>query len=336
MRTIQAGGIGSDLSLWASKEPLWQPENPHFVPDAERSSPYERVYRMAPDYGEGVIRATDFNNLFVIIIADFIPRTTFEHTWKVAQRYLEIGCFDTDSSSYRVGRRRFTRVERGMICHINDSRTVFVRCEAGVPACFTKVRVSGDYFDGFLRERYGEDYDASRDAVDFLSRSPNLPGLSFLFRQIRECRAEGAAKLLYMEGKVLETLSLIALNFERRAEATHLSVTLDSEDRRGLRRVVASLAKDPSAYPSIGELARTARMSASRFQLAFRKMYGTTPYGYLKNLRMNRALALLLESNLPIREVAARVGYGNAGHFAGLFKKAYGMGPKGYRTLHRG
>ena len=315
---------------------LWLPVAPQFIPDTERSSPHDRLYRMAPEYGDGTLRVLDFNKLFVVLIANFVPHTTFEHTWRIARKYLEIGCFDTDSSSYRVGRRRFKRVERGIVCHINDSRTVFVRCEAGVPACFTKIRVSGEYFDGFLRERYGEDYEASRDAVAFLSRSPNPPELRFLFRQIRDCRAEGAAKLLYMEGKILEALSLIALNFECRTETPHLAVTLDSEDHRGLRRVIAAMAKDPAAYPSIRELARLACMSASRFQLAFRKEYGTTPYGYLKNLRMNRALTLLQESDLSIGEVAARVGYGNSGHFAGLFMRAYGIGPKGYRTLYRG
>ena len=92
----------------------------------------------------------------------------------------------------------------------------------------------------------GKNLNETRDAVDFLSRNPNLPELRFLFRQIRDCRAEGAAKLLYMEGKILEALSLIALNFERRAEAPHLAVTLDSQDRRGLKRVVAAMAKDPA------------------------------------------------------------------------------------------
>ena len=106
---------------------LWLPGGPQFIPDTERSTSYERVYRMASGYGEGTLRALDFNNLFAVLIADFVPRMTFEHTWRIAQKYLEIGCFDTDSSSYRVGRRRFTRVEQGIICHINDSRTVFVR-----------------------------------------------------------------------------------------------------------------------------------------------------------------------------------------------------------------
>ena len=40
---------------------------------------YERVYRMASGYGEGTLRALDFNNLFAVLIADFIPRMTFEH-----------------------------------------------------------------------------------------------------------------------------------------------------------------------------------------------------------------------------------------------------------------
>ena len=120
---------------------LWLPGGPQFIPDTERSTSYERVYRMASGYGEGTLRALDFNNLFAVLTADFVPRMTFEHTWRIAQKYLEIGCFDTDSSSYRVGRRRFTRVEQGIICHINDSRTVFVRCEAGVPACFSVCRV---------------------------------------------------------------------------------------------------------------------------------------------------------------------------------------------------
>ena len=38
--------------------------------------------------------------------------------------------------------------------------------------------------------------------------------------------------------------------------------------------------KDLSAYPSGEELAQIAGMSPARYQLAFRKYYGTTPYEY--------------------------------------------------------
>lgn len=51
--------------------------------------------------------------------------------------------------------------------------------------------------------------------------------------------------------------------------------------------------KDLSAYPSGEELAQIAGMSPARYQLAFRKYYGTTPYEYLKEMRLNQALFLL-------------------------------------------
>lgn len=93
--------------------------------------------------------------------------------------------------------------------------------------------------------------------------------------------------------------------------------------------------KDLSAYPSGGELARAAGMSSTRYQLAFKKYYGTTPYEYLKDLRLNQALMLLKDSDYSIGIIAARVGYRNSGHFAKLFKENYGLGPREYRNLQK-
>lgn len=62
--------------------------------------------------------------------------------------------------------------------------------------------------------------------------------------------------------------------------------------------------------------------------------YGTTPYEYLKELRMNQALLLLNDSDYNVQTIAEKAGYTNAGHFSGLFKKTYGVSPKEYRDLH--
>ena len=94
------------------------------------------------------------------------------------------------------------------------------------------------------------------------------------------------------------------------------------------------LKNDLAAYPTGEELAQIAGMSTARYQLAFRKYYGTTPYEYLKELRLNQALILLKNSDYGIATIAAKVGYHNSGHFAKLFKKAYGLGPREYRNLH--
>jgi AraC-like DNA-binding protein len=69
--------------------------------------------------------------------------------------------------------------------------------------------------------------------------------------------------------------------------------------------------------------------------MAFRQIYGTTAYEYLKKIRMNQALLLLQNSDFNIQAVASQVGYKNAGHFAGIFKKTYGVSPKEYRNRHQ-
>jgi AraC-like DNA-binding protein len=54
-----------------------------------------------------------------------------------------------------------------------------------------------------------------------------------------------------------------------------------------------------------------------------------------KKIRMNQALLLLQNSDFNIQAVASQVGYKNAGHFAGIFKKNYGVSPKEYRNRHQ-
>lgn len=41
----------------------------------------------------------------------------------------------------------------------------------------------------------------------------------------------------------------------------------------------------------------------------------------------------LLKEDIPIREIADRVGYGSSSNFAAFFKKYYGVTPSQYRQL---
>jgi len=55
--------------------------------------------------------------------------------------------------------------------------------------------------------------------------------------------------------------------------------------------------KNLSVHMTIPELSKLTGMSQSRFQLAFKKNYGTPPYEYLKEMRMNHALILQYPNN---------------------------------------
>jgi AraC-like DNA-binding protein len=307
----------------------------HFAYIPERSRKGDRYYRMLSEYGAGSFRQISFNGLFMIMIADFTPKETFEKITTIHEDYVEISQFETDSSSFKVGGRKLKPVERGICCYINTSKTVYSYCEARKQTRFTKILITREYFDTFLKERYTDSYDSSKNAMDFLAQNPNLPELNYIFRQIRDCQATGVSQHVYLESKVLEILSLVTQYYEKIQTRKHIPVKLDKEDIRALEKTVTFMKRNLSAYPSIPELARVARMSEARFQMAFRQIYGTTAYEYLKEMRMNQALLLLQNSDFNIQAVASQVGYKNAGHFAGIFKKTYGVSPKGYRNLHQ-
>ena len=310
------------------------PEQLHFAYVPERSAGEYREYRMLSGYGEGSFKMTGFHQQFVIMTADFTPIDTFEKVSEIARPYVEISRFETDSSSWRVGQRKLKPVEQGICCYVNTSRTVYSYCEAGEPARFTKILLTQDYFDSFIRERYGGSYSSSVSSLQYLTENPNSPQLNFVFQQIRDCTAVGTALQIYLESKVLEMLSLVTHHYNQADQYQRLPVKLDYKDRQALAKTIVHMKQDLAAYPTVSELARIADMSDSRYQLAFKHRYGTTVYEYLKNLRMNQALLLLRNSDYDVQAVAASVGYGNAGHFSGLFRKLYGVSPKKYRSMH--
>lgn len=72
-------------------------------------------------------------------------------------------------------------------------------------------------------------------------------------------------------------------------------------------------------------------ISASGLQRAFGKHFGVSPKQYLNKLRMNRALELLAENTLSVKEIAFACGFSDEKYFSRAFKKKYGYPPSRLR-----
>ena len=57
-----------------------------------------------------------------------------------------------------------------------------------------------------------------------------------------------------------------------------------------------------------------------------------TPHQYIVQLRMERAKTLLSDSDLPLAEVAAQVGFADQSHFSSTFRRTTAMTPRSYRN----
>ncbi|MBQ9805343.1 MAG: AraC family transcriptional regulator [Clostridia bacterium] len=68
-------------------------------------------------------------------------------------------------------------------------------------------------------------------------------------------------------------------------------------------------------------------LSASSLQRAYERHFGISPKQYLTRLRMNRALELLSENELSVKEIAFSCGFTDEKYFSRAFKEKYGCPP---------
>lgn len=73
-------------------------------------------------------------------------------------------------------------------------------------------------------------------------------------------------------------------------------------------------------------------VNRSYFANLFKQSVGVSPCEYLLNVRMQKSAELLVNTTLPIQDVAEYVGYENPLTFSKAFKKTFGVSPKYYRT----
>lgn len=99
-----------------------------------------------------------------------------------------------------------------------------------------------------------------------------------------------------------------------------------------LARAVAAILAHPGAAHTLDSLAAEAGMSRSVFADRFTTIYGQTPFEFLQVTRLRNAARLLTISDLPVKAIAASVGYASRSHFSRAFRAAFGVDPSKYRA----
>lgn len=83
------------------------------------------------------------------------------------------------------------------------------------------------------------------------------------------------------------------------------------------------------------ELAQKYFVHPNHFVRTFKDKMGQTPAKYIKNKKMEAAKRLLEGTELPVTEIAAKIGFSDAAHFSRLFRERYSMPPKVYREYFK-
>ena len=153
--------------------------------------------------------------------------------------------------------------------------------------------------------------------------SPITPAMKQVIGQILSCPYQGATRRTYLKR---QALALVGLYLEAIGQRRRYEAALDYVYQAGT--ILRNQMTNP---PTVAVLARQVGTNRRKLIEGFHQLYGTTPFGYLRDYRLGQARWLLMTSDLSIHQVAAAVGYTSRSNFALAFRQRMGLNPKTFQ-----
>lgn len=184
-----------------------------------------------------------------------------------------------------------------------------------------------------LGELIGEDLAAQLlDGLDLnpppvVKIAPVPPHISALLYNTMASIYDGPVKRLYAQAKLLEYFCLLA---------HHLATPPKTSLRQKQRREAARQLREELLYlqgkvPRLEEIAPRYGYSVKSLNDQFIEEFGLSIYTFITQNRLCTAKAAMLESDVPMKVLAERLGYTHVNNFITAFRKAFGCTPGSLR-----
>jgi len=150
---------------------------------------------------------------------------------------------------------------------------------------------------------------------------------------LAEAETPGPTSLLMME-TLGRALVIQLLRFHSNL-ATEQPESAPSHPAPRIQRVIEQMRSCMQNDLSLSQLAATGGLTPSQFVRASRDAMGVPPHRYLRGLRIEKAQALLEQTDRPVIEIALSCGFGQPSHFATSFRETTGLSPRAWRQARR-
>jgi AraC-like DNA-binding protein len=91
------------------------------------------------------------------------------------------------------------------------------------------------------------------------------------------------------------------------------------------------LERADAEVPSLDALARRYCTSARTLNDDFKEVVGQSIFAFVTRRRLGQAHVLIQETEIPLKQVSARLGYTHVNHFSAAFRRVFGYPPGSLR-----
>jgi len=199
-----------------------------------------------------------------------------------------------------------------------------------VAVCVTPSALN-ELFPRIDRTRVESWHRAVDDAAPLVERPRPLGDLQRqLAHDLLVPRYTGTAGRLLSESHVLELLA-----HEVGTEAGAADGSFEHEHETRMHHAAAIIRQRLDDPPTLQQLARAVGTNEFLLKRTFKKVFGTTVFGYLRACRMQTAHELLQARATTVADAAVQVGYVCPSRFAAAFRREFGVAPSAVRQAGR-
>lgn len=124
---------------------------------------------------------------------------------------------------------------------------------------------------------------------------------------------------------------ILVLRHHLTTASVHSPIFTALRDER-LARAVTIIIQQPTHHYTVDSLATIAGMSRSAFADGFARTFGESPIEFVQRVRLRHAAQMLSSTDLPVKAIAASIGYASRSSFSRLFRDEYGVDPSTFRA----
>jgi AraC family transcriptional regulator, transcriptional activator of the genes for pyochelin and ferripyochelin receptors len=275
--------------------------------NAGQSTIYYNVYRIREDL------ALDFFNNQGVVFTHIALKGSLRHDFdEIGPLYLKTGQFNFIHSPSLKG----TTYMEGN----HEYRTFNTYY---TPEVLLELLPHFPYLETVLQNMHMERY-----GLMFKNNGWVNPQIRDMADYLLSCTFEGNLRRFYFDMKMKEFLLLLLMQEEQRQAALDKMSKSHFDSIHESRQIIDTRF---DAHITLSDIAKQVGLNEFKLKAGFRRLFGVGMFEYLLKTRMQKARNLLLETKLPIKDVASRTGYTSKQSFQNAFKKYYDETPGSFR-----
>ena len=220
------------------------------------------------------------------------------------------------------------QIKRGDVCVRKPGQSVYGR---GVQ---NSVLLTLDFSGNQVRERYSRNIEGHTQPLTDSFLLGNLNGIIRPFSEYTFIPIYSELlKTAFVDEMAAQNL-VMELIYKLNAEVCRQSYSKRKYKENVCDNALEYMKNNIQKQITLQELADIVMLDKNYFVRLFKSTYGKTPINVLIDLRMERASDLIVNTNIPITDIAESCGYSSVSYFITEYKKHFGITPLKQRKIN--